>query len=889
MNGYRIAHLHTALAQGTLILTPNRRIAENIRRSWAAEHTGKIMTPPLVHALHDWLEQVASTSAALLPHKRLNTPETQWLWQRVTARLEHGLLMSDEAIARLLSSADDLLQRWCIHSRSLPGDPDSLLLKRAIAAYESELTRMRALDTLRIQRKLLALFAEKKITAPSAIILTGFDEIDPLHQRILDSCGASVQTITPPRIATQALRVACNDSEQEILAAALWAKQQIGEGKKRIGIIVPDIDARRAVIERLLLQVFEPQYVLPQTLRYSPPFSISAADALDAQPVVSCALGLLQLTQAGAVLKDYLFLLHSVFWSDFFTGQEERIAAEICLRNMQREEMTPVDLVDALPVDSTLRKCLQRVQMQRRDSGTTRYPSEWITLFQELLHTLGWPGQRQLDMIETRQVQQLQQVFDHCLGMDDICGKLHLNDMLGLLRSRCRDTPFYTKTQDTPLEVLGVLEGSSLNFDALWISGMGERQWPPLPKPHPLLPLALQLAEQMPHSSVSREQRYCEHLTLDMLNGAREIAVSFSTVVEEAHQNISGLFATLPEKHLAEIVPELANNTKVDIHPCPTLLANQASMEWLHDAQGPAFTDLKVRGGHAVLKAQAQNPFDAFAEYRLYAKPLPEPVPGLPARERGNLIHAALQGFWKQTTRQNNLLTLEHDALQQRILDCVKEALRQNSHPALVHDVFRRVEQAQLCKHLDRWLDLEKQRRPFSVLAIEKRTHHVLCGIDLSLTIDRIDQLEDGSLLLIDYKTTAAPLSPGLWTEERPAEPQLPLYSLATRSSAGIAFAQVNLQTMRWTGLGTINDTLLVKSKAQQTDEEWQAQQTAWQQALEQLMEEFKAGVARVEYRDGNIPDYSTHWQALNRWPEKEDMDGWLQTEYAKQNSGKMP
>jgi hypothetical protein len=203
--------------------------------------------------------------------------------------------------------------------------------------------------------------------------------------------------------------------------------------------------------------------------------------------------------------------------------------------------------------------------------------------------------------------------------------------------------------------------------------------------------------------------------------------------------------------------------------------------------------------------------------------------------------------------------------------------------------VFRHIEQIQLYKHLDRWLHLEKNRQPFTVLAIEKRLHYVLSGVELSLTIDRIDQLEDGSLLLIDYKTTTAALNPTLWTQERPDEPQLPLYSLATEGSAAIAFAQVNLHTMRWIGLGTLHDSLLVKSKARQTAEEWQAQQVVWQQALGQLMDEFKTGIARVEYRDGKIPDYSTHWQALNRWPEKDDIDEWLQTAYTTQNSGKLP
>ena len=93
------------------------------------------------------------------------------------------------------------------------------------------------------------------------------------------------------------------------------------------------------------------------------------------------------------------------------------------------------------------------------------------------------------------------------------------------------------------------------------------------------------------------------------------------------------------------------------------------------------------------------------------------------------------------------------------------------------------------------WLNLERQRAAFRVVELEQRKIFEAGGVRVRLSLDRIDQLEDGSHVVLDYKT--GQVGPARWFGERPEDPQLPLYGVACRASdsdtalAGVAFAQI--------------------------------------------------------------------------------------------------
>jgi len=102
---------------------------------------------------------------------------------------------------------------------------------------------------------------------------------------------------------------------------------------------------------------------------------------------------------------------------------------------------------------------------------------------------------------------------------------------------------------------------------------------------------------------------------------------------------------------------------------------------------------------------------------------------------------------------------------------------------------WRDIEAGRLQTLLRQWLALERQREAFQVAATEAELRLKLDALELRLRVDRIDRLPDGSQLIIDYKSSVCRLQD--WLGERPARPQLLLYSIAGEMPGALAFAQL--------------------------------------------------------------------------------------------------
>jgi ATP-dependent helicase/DNAse subunit B len=98
---------------------------------------------------------------------------------------------------------------------------------------------------------------------------------------------------------------------------------------------------------------------------------------------------------------------------------------------------------------------------------------------------------------------------------------------------------------------------------------------------------------------------------------------------------------------------------------------------------------------------------------------------------------------------------------------------------------YLEVQRKRLLRLLERWLDIEKLRMPFEVVASERDLKGVRVGpLRLNVRMDRVDRV-DGRLVLIDYKTGTAEVKQ--WMGERPDRPQVPLYALlANELEAGL-------------------------------------------------------------------------------------------------------
>ena len=158
------------------------------------------------------------------------------------------------------------------------------------------------------------------------------------------------------------------------------------------------------------------------------------------------------------------------------------------------------------------------------------------------------------------------------------------------------------------------------------------------------------------------------------------------------------------------------------------------------------------------------------------------------------------------------------------------------------------------------WIKLESARDDFEVIDVECEKEITVGRLLIKTRFDRIDRLDNGSEVIIDYKTGAC--SRKDWFTERPKDPQLLLYNLSGSFDA-IAFAQVKTGNLRFIGISRYDD-MLPGVKSLENDKmileiledanSWEELISMWRHNIDRLAESFLSGDAKVdpnEYLNG--------------------------------------
>jgi ATP-dependent helicase/DNAse subunit B len=224
-------------------------------------------------------------------------------------------------------------------------------------------------------------------------------------------------------------------------------------------------------------------------------------------------------------------------------------------------------------------------------------------------------------------------------------------------------------------------------------------------------------------------------------------------------------------------------------------------IEVFSDATAPVYQPRgEARGGTSILRSQSLCPFRAFAEYRLGADGLDDACLGFDPLQRGGFLHKALELAWGRLQTQKRLLSLSDDELQNLAHEVVAEAVAADGGDPF-HRQTAQVERERLRELLLDWFNnVEKTRtQPFTVETVEQELYYELGGLGLRLRMDRIDRLDNGKLVLIDYKSGET--SRSSLDDERPGEPQLLIYAAALgREVDGLFFGQLKPRCLKLVG-----------------------------------------------------------------------------------------
>jgi len=179
---------------------------------------------------------------------------------------------------------------------------------------------------------------------------------------------------------------------------------------------------------------------------------------------------------------------------------------------------------------------------------------------------------------------------------------------------------------------------------------------------------------------------------------------------------------------------------------------------------------------------------------------------------------------------------------------------------------LRALEAQRLAELLASWLELEAGRASFRVVACEERHRLDIEGLPISVVVDRVDELGDGRLAIIDYKSGYGDRSTS-WSAGRILEPQLPIYAALAfpdRAVAAVALARVTREEPGFFGVAASEGLLPgVKGLEQQRrryaeDEfpDWAALRALWAERIREVAREVRDGVAAVVFEKAGDLDY---------------------------------
>lgn len=882
--------------QRAVLLTPNQRLSRFFIDRYASLQSQGAFGSLKCLAVNLWIQELWSDLQFLddhpfSSHAILTGFQENLLWEKVLEECpDTPPLINARATARQAQEAWRLVHEWRLNFDQLQEaalqSGDSFLFQRWAKDFEQACRMKQYLSAVELPA-LLVERLEKLNPLPQEIYLYGFDEYSPALQNLLsalENLGTKISPLDLQVAQHKAQRVEFTNEQQELESVARWARQQIeAEPDQTIAIVVPDLTAQRARVERVFMREFEPQYIFPNQAQHATGFNISAGQPLAQVPLVKASLAALQCQLSSLDIDQLSSLLLSPFIGSVH-DLPNRALLDVALRDAGELNLTfqqfktligenvaqlkgDNQLLDAERLD--FYQHLSAVDLLRKKiKSLVQYPSEWSQTFVDLLKAWNWPGERELDTVEYQQLQSWQGILEEFSGLDYFLGPINQSKAIEIFSLALQQSSFHLQTRKSPLQILGLLEAAGLVFDQLWVIGLDDDTWPPLAKPNPLLPIHMQTQLNLPQSSATREFHFAQRLSQRLAQGSVQLIASSVQSKGDKQLSASPLIAEFP---LLDFTISAKDNYEQQ-------LFSSRSIETILDYDGPPIVDLDaVRGGSQILKSQAACPFQAFARYRLHSSEIPTPEIGLNNLERGNLLHKVMEIIWRILQDQSQLLALSDDQLLSLIHKATAQALMDIRHKRVAGQRFLALETQRLSAQVLHWLQLEKRRQPFKVLFNEGRKTVKLEEMPIHIRFDRVDELNDGSLFVLDYKTGTTNIRD--WAGNRPNEPQVPLYAVANASRVvGAAFGQISAAEIAFKGIAQDSEIapgLIDAEDPGRLDlpNNWADILLHWEKTLARLAQEFLAGSAAVDPKQPALTCRYCELQSLCRIREQFDFD----------------
>lgn len=794
--------LTAALANAGTVVTANRRLARILRGAYGEQQlrAGKqAWQSPDIDAWQDWLGSIvhAAEQQQSLP-TRINQHQSQWLWERCL-RKEIGA--SASGLVNLVRLSRDTWQRladWQISisevARSAQST-DQRMFASAAGRYLAMLDREHWVDDAGLAALVLELIDTRRTAAAAQITFAGFDRQRPITTAIaeaLQNTGSEVSHCPATALSDSGMLQQFEHSDAELRAAGAWAREQAeNQTGAQLAIIVSDLQQNADRVCRLVREGATPgwQYAGPA---FSDAVNVSYGRKLAEYPAITIALLLLRWLVGEISATDVGQLLRSPLLGKLPAGG--RIRLELRLRRLPDRNWSPAMVGAALrgrdevADGSDWMSRLAAFGERCRESGQLMSPANWAVFFDQILQDFGWPGQRPLNSAEFQLINRWRELLNDLARLELVAPAMSLNLAVSRLELLAGETLFQPESGTALVQLMGPLEASGAEFDAIWVSGLTARNWPPAGTPSILLSRHLQQQHGMPDADPADTRCYATQVLSRLTGSAPTVVCSYSMTDDATEQTASDLLAALslqpaaarqdPGWHAASLVSRGTSIIATDTVP-------------------PVTAEEKISGGAGTVQRQINDPISAFVLGRMGVSLMQPQAIGVPAALRGNLIHDALYKLYIDTPSSREIHSWQGDGLTQRIEVALDFAFRRHERNTdkVLHALFF-LERGRVAKLLRQFVALDRERGDFAVEAVEGQFDFVAGEIRLRLRFDRIDKYADGSIAILDYKTGTKKRLLG--SDGMPDEMQLFVYACAADMPVA-ALALVNIDSRETT------------------------------------------------------------------------------------------
>jgi probable DNA repair protein len=857
--------LLAALEAGHAVVAPNAELAQALLAAVEQHHldAGHDVWPtPAIHDFGSWLRQCHERrllTDASAP-RCLGDFEERELWRQAILAGGGAEVLDPSGVARAARRVRRALYDHGIAFAALEAhDSDEVqALVRWIRIFDA---RCRELGCLSADE------LAATVGAAAAPVATSVDWIESsswrpaARQWLSRHAGRMLEPAAAAPAETRRLQAL--SPAAELAEVAGWAQSGLeADPDFRAWICVPGLGARRSEVIDAFDAALAPRRFWLGGAEVGAIYAVAGGISLADYAPVRAALDLLSGVHSLLPFEGFSALLRSPEWH---ASSREAVAAamlDVALRRRAPSEApwtAWVSLCERLASEpdigpvAAVARLRQAGQLLDRTGG--RPMSSWAAIWIAAFEAGPWSQRHRWSSSDYQAAERLRQLMAELASADVLFGSQTRGAAQRILATAAREALFQPRTGMTPIRISGQCMDPWLRYDGIWVAGLDEQNWPPATDPLPLLPVRLQREHGVLAAASQLQLDFARDLQKRWRLRAGQLTYSCADSGDSRPFSPSPL---LPE------VPLLSSRTEPQPHWRASIDA-APELERLMDEDAPPFDAGERTRGVATLRAQSRCGFRGFAETRLAADGLDLPTPGFNDRERGHLVHRALQEIWS-TLGDSAALAARHPPALQALVDAgVVRALAAVCAHRDPGARWRARERRRLNALLANWLELERQRPPFRIEHLEEgamTARHA--GVDFTVRIDRVDRLADGGRVVIDYKTGMA--APD-WRGERPDNPQLPLYGLLFREDlVAVAYGQVNAAQCRFVAEA---ERPVFKTGARRTSLEGQGSLSellkVWSRRIDALAADFAAGRSAVAPTPRACE--SCHLQGLCRVP----------------------